>query len=519
MAASMDPSTPIPSGRVDLVIRGAQLLDVEDGRIEVATGDLVIDRGRILAAGIGAADGFEQAAEEIAGRGLLAMPGLVNCHCHSPGNLLKGAVENLPLELFMLYEVPPFMKEPVATRVAYLRTMLGALEMLKQGVTAVHDDAFFLPVVTHPEVDAVMGAYRESGLRAVVALDQPNEIEYRKHPFLEALLSESDHAAMDSAARQTDTQLLDDYEWFIDRWNDSADGRLGVAVSCSAPQRVSADYLRALGDLSRRFDLPYNMHILETRTQRAFGDERLGHSLVRYADQLGVLTERAQVIHSIWVDETDIDLLAASGCSVAHNPVSNLKIGSGIMPFRRIVDAGINVGLGTDEASVDDGVNYWTTMKVTGLIHNVGDSDYRRWPTPHEILRAATTGGSRAMRLEPLAGRLTPGAPADVILLDLNTAPFTPLNNLERQLIYCEPRESVLHTIIDGHVVVRDRRVQTFDEDAILGEVRDLAPAVSEFIADCTSGAAQIVDKYRQMYQLAVDHAVPMHRWAGPMTP
>jgi cytosine/adenosine deaminase-related metal-dependent hydrolase len=234
---------------------------------------------------------------------------------------------------------------------------------------------------------------------------------------------------------------------------------------------------------------------------------------------MGVLTERAQVIHSIWVDDADIELLAASGCSVAHNPVSNLKIGSGIMPFRRLLDAGINIGLGTDEASVDDGVNYWTTMKVTGLIHNVGDPDYRAWPTSHEILRAATIGGSRAMRLDPAAGRLTAGAPADIILLNLNTAPFTPLNNLERQLVYCEPGQSVLHTIIDGKVVVRDGRVQTFDEDSILEEVRALAPAVSEFIADCTNGAAQMVEKYRHMYQLAVGHKVPMHRWAGPMTP
>jgi 5-methylthioadenosine/S-adenosylhomocysteine deaminase len=515
----MAPSTPPPLDRADLVIRGADLLGVEEHRVQVATGDVVIAGGQIRAAGPGAADGITDAADEIPGQGLLAMPGLVNCHFHSPGNLLKGAVENLPLELFMLYEVPPFMEEPVATRVAYLRTMLGALEMLKQGVTAVHDDAFFLPIVTHPEVDAVMNAYRDSGLRAVVALDQPNEIEYLKHPFLEALLSESDRTAMRSAARQTDADLLEHYRWFIDRWNNSADGRLGVAVSCSAPQRVTPNYLGALGDLSRQFDLPYNMHILETRTQRAFGDERLGSSLVKYANKMGVLTERAQVIHSIWVDEDDIDLLAASGCSVAHNPVSNLKIGSGIMPFRRIVDAGINVGLGTDEASVDDGVNYWTTLKVTGLIHNVGDSDYRRWPTPHEILRAATIGGSRAMRLDPLAGTLTAGAPADLILLDLKTAPFTPLTNLARQLIYCEPRQSIRHSIIDGHVVMRDGRVLTLDEESILEEVRELGPAVAEFIEDCTAGAAQMVDKYRRMYELAVDHPVPMHRWAGPMTP
>ena len=135
------------------------------------------------------------------------------------------------------------------------------------------------------------------------------------------------------------------------------------------------------------------------------------------------------------------------------------------------------------------------------------------------ILRAATIGGSRSMRLAPLAGRLVPGAPADVLLLDMNTAPFTPLNNLERQLVYCEPSRSVRHSIVAGQVVVRDSRVQTFDEDALLREVRELAPAVSQFIDECTEGAAQIVSTYNSMYELCVDHPVPMQRWAGPMNP
>ena len=216
------------AGVPDLVVRGALIYDAGDPSCGPITGDLVIQGGTIRASGPGAADPFPRAAEEMPGASLVAMPGLVNAHFHSPGNLLKGAVANLPLELFMLYEVPPFMQKPVSARVAYLRTMLGALEMLKQGVTAVHDDAFFLPVVTDDEVDAVMRAYRDSGLRAVVALDQPNELEYKKHPYLDSILSTDQLHQMRNAARQTDDELLAHYRRFIDEWDGRADGRLGV---------------------------------------------------------------------------------------------------------------------------------------------------------------------------------------------------------------------------------------------------------------------------------------------------
>src|SRR5206468_6835681 len=122
-------------------------------------------------------------------------------------------------------------------------------------------------------------------------------------------------------------------------------------------------YLQALSELSARHDIPHNMHILETRLQRVFGDEVLGRSLVRYADDLGVLDERAMVIHAIWIDDDDVDLLAASGCSVAHNPISNLKLGSGVMPWRALHDAGVPIALGTDEATADDGINMWSVLK------------------------------------------------------------------------------------------------------------------------------------------------------------
>jgi 5-methylthioadenosine/S-adenosylhomocysteine deaminase len=502
----------------DLVIRGACVLTLDDQDTEHENADIVISGDRIERVGRDAARDLDaRSAQTIDGRGLLAMPGLINGHFHSPGNLMKGAVPNLPLELFMLYEVPPLVDMPVSGRFAYVRTLIGVIEMLKQGVTAVHDDCFFIPVVTGDELDNVMRGYQDGGLRARVTLDQPNVVEYDKYPFLFEILPPAVSDRMRDAARMSADELLALYRSHIDRWKD--DPRVGPAVSCSAPQRVTPEYLQALGELSREFDLPYNMHILETRLQRVLGQERYSGSLVQYVNRMGVLDERSLVIHSIWVDETDLDLLAGSGCSVAHNPVSNLKIGSGVMPWRRILDRGINVCLGTDESSVDDGVNMWTTVKVTGLIHNVADPDYRRWPTATEILQAATRGGAQAMRLGGRVGQISPGYLADVILVDLDALPFTPLNDLRRQLVYCEPGASVRTTIVGGRVVMDGGRVLTVDEDAIKAEARELYAELRAYLDSLLSGATELDPFYREMYVRAVATPVPLDRWAGPMEP
>jgi cytosine/adenosine deaminase-related metal-dependent hydrolase len=505
--------------RVDLLIQSARVLTLDQAGHEYARADIVIDGGIITALGPRAGEGVT-AGRVISADGMLAMPGLVNCHYHSPGNLLKGAIPNLPLDLFMLYEVPPFLLDPASRELAYLRTSLGAVEMLRQGVTAVHDDAFFLPVASEDEITGVMEAYRDSGIRATVALDQPNRVEYEKHTLLRDLLPARIIGQMDSARRQSEEELVDTYRAFIGKWNGAEGGRLRAAVSCSAPQRVTASYLCALSDLSREHAIPYNMHVLETRAQRVFGAAVLGKSLLKYVDSLQALHDHVQVIHAIWVDESDIELLASAGCSVAHNPVSNLKVGSGIMPLRRLLDAGINLGLGTDEATVDDGVNYWTAMKLAGLIHNVADPDFHRWPAPGEILKMATSGGFNAMNSgHEGGGTLAPGSPADVILIDLDTWPFTPLNNLERQLVYCEPSGCVRDVIVAGEHVMADGALTTIDERSLREEIRSLGGYVDKFLQDCAAGARDIGALYEAAYWRQLQQPVPMARWAGPMVP
>lgn len=491
--------TDAPPTRGPLLIKGARILTWDEQRTEHASADILIEGGRISAIGRNLAGEHAFRGRTLDARGLLAIPGLINAHLHSPGNLMRGTLASLPLEVFMLYEVPPLAEGPVDPRVAWLRTAIGAIEMLKLGITSVLDDAFFVPLTATTEIDAVCSAYRDVGMRATVALDQPLLVEYEKYPFLADLLPPDIKSQMETAPRETEAGMLAHYAHLIGTWHGAAGGLISAAVSCSAPQRAPASYLQALSSLSRQHDLPYFCHILETRVQRVLGQEKFGRSLIRYAGDLGILDERMQVIHAIWIDNDDIALLARSGCTVAHNPVCNLRLGSGIMPFRKLSDAGVPICLGTDEAVSDDSHNVWGAIKMTGLVHNLAEPDYRRWPHAGEVLDCLWRGGARAMRRAQDVGVLRPGAVADIALLDLDTPAFTPLNDLARQLVYSETGSSVVHTVVAGEIVVENRRVTTLDEAAIRAEVRALEPELARAQERIRQSADLLEPYYREM--------------------
>jgi 5-methylthioadenosine/S-adenosylhomocysteine deaminase len=497
---------------VPVLFRNARVLTFDARRSDLARSDVLVENDRISAVGPDLRVAASDDLRIIDASGKLIMPGLINAHLHSPANFLKGALDDAPLEIFMLFEVPPMGDTPDSPRIHYLRTLLGAMEMLKLGITSVHDDAFFNPEPTEDALDAVMTAYADAGMRATVAIDQPNIVEYDKLPFLAELLPEDIKAAMRAAPRQSSAQLLAVYRAFVARWHGAAKGRLRCSVSCSAPQRVTPDYLLALTDVSRAHDLPFNIHILETRLQRVLGAEKFGKSLIRYVDELGALDEHKVVIHSIWVDEADIACMARSGCCVAHNPISNMKIGSGVMPFRALKEAGISICIGTDEAAVDDSANIWLAGKAAALVGRLAQSDWNLWPKAPEILDCMIGGGARSMRLDKRIGQITPGYEADLIMIDLDTLAYLPLNNLERQLVFCESGASVLLTMVGGEIVMENGRLTKLDEASIRAEIREAVAQNAGVFERIKAHADTLLPYYSAMVQRAHARDIGMMR-------
>jgi len=495
------------------LIRNAHVLTLDAEDREYPRADILIESDKIAA--IGADLPQVGDVKVIDATGKLAMPGLINGHFHSQANMLAGALANRPLELFMLFEVPPLGIAEPDPRLVYLQTMLGAIEMLKCGVTSVHDDAFHNPYTTRESISALMRAYADSGLRATVSINHQNLVEYDKYPFLADILPAQIRAEMDRAPRATAQDMADLYGWYHATWHGAENGRLRIAVSNSAPQRVSEDYFAFLSGFSRAHDLPFNIHMLETKTQRVLGARKWGKSLVRHVHDLGFLDERVMAIHAIWIDDDDIALMAAAGCVVAHNPVCNLKLGSGIMPFARLRDAGIPIALGSDEKAADDTTDMWAVAKMASLVHRVTDPEYLRWPEPREILTCVTRGGARGMRRAD-TGSLEIGKQADLILIDLDHTAFTPQNDIRNQLVYCANGSAVTMTMVAGRIVAQGGRMLTLDEAAIKAEIRERTPALQRELIATAAAAGRLEPYYREMYIRAAATDVGFSRWLAP---
>ncbi len=500
-----------------IVIRNAHVLTMDEAQREHQCATVTVEDGLITAvdARPRAAVPRRAADRDIDARGHLIMPGLVNAHFHSSVNHLKGSLDSLPLEIFMLYESPTEAVS-IDARAAYVRTMLGALEMLRGGVSTVLDDAFFVPAPTPEIIDAVMQAYHDSGMRVALALDQPNVPEIDKLPFLADLLPPDLRKRAAAPAAMDAEGLLGCYRHLLRRWHGQGNGRLRAAVSCSAPQRVTREYFDALDDISRQYQLPFYIHVLETKLQRVLGEEKFDRrSLVRYVYDEGHLSDRLNIIHGIWLDASDMDLIATAGSVIAHNPISNLRLGSGVMPFAQLRKRGIPICLGTDEAIADDAINMWSVAKLAGLIHNITGFDYQHWPKATEVLDCLIGGGARAMRSPQRIGRIAPGYAADLIMLDLDTLAFTPLNDLPRQLVYCESGSSVRMTMVAGEIVFENGQVRGIDERALRAEAREQSERLQREHRVVQQQAQQWLPFYRQMYLQAARRDVGMQRWAG----
>ena len=507
-----------------ILIRNARVLTMDDDDTEHASADILVRGSKIEAIGPNLPEPAEEAdLRVIDARGMLAMPGLINSHFHSGANLLRGLHLDAPLSVYMLMGHASPVEEAgelPGSEVHRLRSLWGATEMLKWGITAVHDDVHYAACPTEEAVDGTMQGYADSGMRATVTTAHPNVPEYEKYPFLDETLPEDVRRRMEQAAAEISTDdLLALNRRTIEKWHGACDGRLHAAVSVSTPERVTPEFFRALSGLSREHGLAFDMHVNETRYQRVLSLRKHGKTFFRHLHDLDLLDERVMIIHAIWADGDDIEIMANAGCSVAHNPITNLWTGTGIMPFRRLREAGVPIALGVDEIDCDGTLNLWGVAKAAGLLHRLAEDDWLRWPTPDEMLWCLTRGGARAMCRQHEVGMLAPGYEADLILIDLDTMPFTPLNHLRRQLVYSHLGSSVAMTMVAGRILMENGKVLTVDEEALVAEVREAAASLLEVLSLTQKAAEPLLPYWRDMHMRVAKEEVGIMRTAGPMIP
>ena len=452
--------------------------------------DVLIEDGRIASVtapdeDAAAKQAIRQSGRVIDAAGKLVMPGFVNAHYHSYDVLAKGLLEDMPFDVWALHSQPAFMG-PRSARELRLRTLIGAADCIRHGITTVQDMNTLVPM-DEPTLDAILAACGESGLRVVFSIALRDVAALDIAPFMALDLPPEVQALVDGAPADPQAQL-DFVEAQIRRLQPLPDW-LSWALSPSGPQRSSRALLEGVAGLSRRYGLPVLTHVYETRAQAAKARELYGErggSMIRWLDEVGLLGPALTIAHGVWLQDEEVALLAAAGAGLAHNPVSNMKLKSGVAPMRRVIDAGVNVALGCDNCSCGDSQSMFQAMKMLCLLAAVSDPN----PTGvHAVtaLHAATLGGAKAVGLDGQVGAIAPGLRADIVLYDLADIAYVPFNSAVRQLVYAEAGRGVHTVLIGGRVVMEAGRLTTIDETALRAEAASVMPG---FVSDYRARAA-----------------------------
>lgn len=398
--------------------------------------DLLIEGSRI--ARVGRADPADHpGCEVIEGSGYAAIPGLVNAHTHSAMTFFRGYGDDLNLMDWLNNMIWP-VEAHLTEEDIYWGARLATLEMIKSGTTA------FLDMYTLPEGTA--RAVEESGLRA--------NLSYTLFDRWDA-----ERAALDR-------KRLDHY---LELFGSCSD-RVRLSVGPHAIYTVSAEQLKYGSDFARANGLLVHLHLAETYTEWRDCCERYGTTPVRFLDRIGILSDNLVLAHCLWLDSEEIQLLADHGCSVVHNPASNMKLASGNQfryeEFRR---RGVRVGLGTDGVSSSNNLDMITAMKCASFMGKAWSGD----PTANSaraLFDSATRVGSEILRLG--GGLIEEGRPADLCLVDLSRLDMTPTHSLVSNLVYATNGDAIDTTIVDGKVLMRHRRIE--GEEEIRKRVREV---------------------------------------------
>jgi cytosine/adenosine deaminase-related metal-dependent hydrolase len=285
------------------------------------------------------------------------------------------------------------------------------------------------------------------------------------------------------------------------------------ALAPSAPQRCSPELLEGLAALSREHKLPVFTHVYETRPQAAAAHVQ-SSSLLDILERAGLMNERLNLVHGVWLATGDIAMLAEARAHVVHNPISNLKLKSGVAPINELYRAGVAVALGCDNYSCAETQNIFIAMRMLCLLPAVTD------PEPHLItaayaLKAATLAGAKACGLEGQVGALRAGMIADLMILDLNEPAFVPFNSAARQIVFSEAGRAVQTVLVGGRPVVRDGVLVTVDEAALAAEAENIAPGFRREAEELAKRSADLIAPLLEGNRAAWNAQIGLHRYIG----
>ena len=436
----------------DLVIRNATVVTCDPAGTVIADGGVAVRDGRIeqVAASVELEAAAAGARRLVDGKGHILMPGLINTHCHAGDSLFRGLVEDLPLEPWLqtVWKAEGAILNP---ETCYLGSVLGFAELLLSGVTTVMD-MFWYPEET-------VRAARTVGMRVStggIFFDPPG------------VTGDNLRGRIAAAER------------FFEMFSDAED--VFPAVLPHGAYTVAPENLKTAKQLAERHGALFSTHAAETRAEQADVTGRYGRSVIRHLDDLGLLDERTLLAHCVHLDDEEIQILARTGATAVHNPVSNLKLASGFARVPEMLAAGVRVTLGTDGAISGNDLDMWMALRLAATLHKAvtGKADA---VSTAQALAMMTSAGAEALGAAGRIGSLEAGKLADMILIDVKRPHAVPMFDPVTHLVYSTARSDVRHVFLSGEQVVRDGALTRHAIGQTIEAVERLKPRIAASIA------------------------------------
>ena len=439
----------------DLVLTNAHVLTMDEHYTIYPSGSVAIGGGAICA--VGRLGPEYDGVDTIDCRGRVVMPGLVNAHTHAPMTMLRGLADDLRLDVWLLGYMMPVERAFVRPDFVALGTRLACAEMIRSGTTCFADMYYF--------EEAVAAAAADAGMRAVCGQT------VLKFPTPDATSFE------DSLARARD---------FIVRWKEHP--LVVPAIAPHAPYTCTVEILRACAELACDTDVPLLTHLAETALEVDQSRREHGMPVVPWVMKQGLFGARVIAAHCVHVDEGEIRALKNARVGVAHNPTSNLKLGSGVAPVAKMLSLGVTVGIGTDGAASNNDLDMFEEIRLAALLAKGINGDPTALPA-RDALAMATRIGAQAVHLGTVTGSLEVGKRADLIVVDVDQVHNVPgfgrdHNAIYSQLVYAAKSTDVVDVMCDGKWLMRDRRLLTLDDQTLRADARDVARRIDAFLVE-----------------------------------